>query len=367
MGARSQRLRRIVVGLSAPLLLTGFAAASGPAVVFTSAARFWVDGRADAALAALAAAAPARERELNRAVVLLYSGEASEATSELTALHEREPRWAPVLRWLARAQEASGPPGASPAALLTPASAVGSDPRTAPPGLHPGETLRYRVHYLFINLASVTLETGGAIVYRGRPAHRIVFSAKSNDAIPFFHIDSRFESIVDQDGAVLAHRHVASDSDSGSDEAAYDMDREARRCTVRTVRDGLFEYEVLPLPENAQDGVSVLRVARALARARDSAVVPTAVDSMWCATRLQTLGVERIRWQGRDVQAVRIQSTGRYRGPGGMSGAVDIWISDDERSVPYRVKMKVAVGSVSLELLPDEPTTLASTGGEGGA
>jgi hypothetical protein len=232
-------------------------------------------------------------------------------------------------------------------------------------GLNPGEMLRYRVRYLFLTLASVTLETGDPIVYRGRLAHRIVFSARSNDAIPFFHMDSRFESIVDQDGVVLAHRHVASDSDSGSDAAAYDMDPGTHRCTVRTVRDRLFGYAILPLPENAQDGVSVLRVARAVARARDSAVVPTAVDSMWWPTRLQTLGVERIRWQGREVQTVRVKVFGGYRGPGGLSGAVDIWISDDERAVPYRVKMKVAVGSVTLDLLPDETPTVARAAEKG--
>lgn len=225
-----------------------------------------------------------------------------------------------------------------------------------PPGLHGGETLRYRVRYLFLTLASVTLETEGPILHGGSPAHRVVFTAKSNNAIPFFRIDSRFESVVGQDGAVLAHRHVASDSDSGDDVAGYDMDREAVRCTVRTARDGVFGYDVLPLPANAQDGVSVLLVARALARARGSAVVPTAVDSMWWPTELRTLGTERICWRGQEVKTVRMQSVGHYRGPGGLSGAIDIWVSDDERAVPYKVKMKVAVGSVVLELLSDEPT-----------
>ena len=186
---------------------------------------------------------------------------------------------------------------------------------------------------------------------------------KSNPAIPFFHIDSRFESIVGEDGAVLAHRHTASDGDSGDDEAAYDMDREARRCTVRTVRDGLLGYEVLPLPPHAQDGVSVLLVARALARERTSMVVPTAVDATWWTTRLRTLGPERIRWCDRNVPTVHVRSVGQYRGPGGLSGAVDLWVSDDERAVPYRARMKVAVGSIELELLPDEPRSPSPNGG----
>lgn len=265
-----------------------------------------------------------------------HSEAAREAEGRAAALRSGEPAPGPA------------PPGAS----------ESDDP--VPPGLHPGEILRYKVKYSFLRLATVTLETGDRIVLAGRPAHRVVFTAKSNDGIPFFHIDSRFESVVGDDGAVLAHRHVASDSDNGDDEAAYDMDREARRCTVRTVRDGVFGYRVLPLPSNAQDGVSVLLVARALARARGSAVVPTAVDSIWWPTQLRTLGTERLQWRGRDVQAVRMQSVGHYRGPGGLAGAIDIWVSDDEDAVPYKVKMKVAVGSVVLDLLPYESTTVAA-------
>jgi hypothetical protein len=215
------------------------------------------------------------------------------------------------------------------------------------------ETLSYEVRYLFVRLASVRLETEPFAVHRGTRARRVVFTAKSNPGIPFFQIDSRFESLVSEDGAVLAHRHVASDSDNGADDAAYDMDAATGRCVVRTVSKGVYGYHRLPLPANAQDGVSVLLFARALARTRGSAVVPTAVDSMWWPTQLRTLGVETIRWRGREVRAVRMQSIGQYRGAGGLSGAVDIWFSDDDRALPYRVKMKVAVGSVVLELLPD--------------
>jgi hypothetical protein len=374
-----------------------------------SAADSWIDGEADAALRALETAPPTREVDLDRAVVQLYSGQSVQAAASLEELRRREGGWTPALRWLARAQAELGRPeaaasaqallakkdvevldqlwagdvflrlgrsqqaGAAYEAALRRSPGIELDWRRgvaqapaatadapwlgrllAASSLRGGERLRYTVKYLFLRLATVTLETGHPEFYAGVPARRLVFTAKLNDGVPFFHIDSRFESVVGEDGAVLAHRHVASDSDAGADQAGYDMDAGTGRCTVRTARDGVFGYHVLPLPANAQDGVSVLQIARALARARSSAVVPTAVDGLWWPTELRTLGVERIRWRGRDVPAVRMRSVGRYRGAGGMSGGVDIWMSDDERSVPYRVKMKVAVGSVTLELLPDE-------------
>jgi hypothetical protein len=431
-----------MLALSGALLFTSAARSSGQSLNQKSAARCWVDGKIEAVASTLADAPRTRENELNRAIVQLYAGQATEAVSVLAALRDREGGWTPALRWLARAQAQLGRPESleSAGALLArrdanlmdqlwagglflkhgrpqqarsafqsvvrrnggidaawgglaeaeaqlghadsarkaeeralelggggwmagaPASGGESLVRTVlvTSVPQPAETLRYKVKYLFLRVASVRLDTEPRALHDGGAARRIVFSVKSTGAIPFFHIDSRFESLVGPDGAVLAHRHVASDSDSGADEAGYDMDHAARLCRVRTARDGVFGYEILPLPDNPQDGVSVLLVARALARTRGAAVVPTAVDAMWWPTRLRTLAVETIKWRGRDVRTVRMQAIGHYRGPGGLSGAVDVWISDDERAIPYKVKMKVAVGSVVLELLPDE--TLVARG-----
>ena len=408
----SPRLWPVVAAVGGAILLAGTAPLRGQPGA--GAPRQWAEGNARAALEALAAAPQTRETELNAAVVRLYDGQAADAAAQLSALRVRFGAWTPALRWLARAQAQLGQPealdtacallarpdaevldrlwagellmrlgrpqqsqeayaavlrwnagvridwqrtdAAAPAPSAAPAA---GDPALArlllASGLRSGERLRYDVKYLFFHLADVTLETGGLEPYGGDFARRLVFRAKSGDGVPFFHIDSRFESVVGADGAVLAHRHVANDSDAGADEAGYDMDRRTGRCTVRTARDGVFGYHVLPLPENAQDGVSVLLAARALARVRGSAVVPTAVDGLWWPTELRTVGSETIRWRGRDVRAVRLQSQGRYRGAGGVSGAVDIWMSDDEQALPYRVKMKVAVGSVVLELQPGGP------------
>jgi len=416
------------VVLAGTLLLAGFTASGGPPAVPVSAVRCWIDGDTAGTLAALEAAAPGRERDLNRAVVRLYAGEVARTEAELAALRRREPRWTPAVRWLARAQHQLGRPETidTVRALLGMDGADGRDHLWAgglfldrgdlerarvsfqravhdEDGLDVGwlglaetearlghgnaageageragalrgsgplfgahvpvpfapphrEGLRYRAKYFFFHLATLTLDTGVPVLHAGKPAQRVVFTAKSNPGIFFFHIDSRFESVIGEDGVVLAHRHIANDSDAGEEAAGYDMDREAARCTVRWVREGLFGHDVLPLPPNAQDGISVVLLARALARTRGSVEVPTTADYTWKTTRLRTVGAERIRWHGHEVQTVRIQTTGGYRGPGGLSGAIDIWVSDDERTLPCKVKMKIAVGSVGLDLLPDEGT-----------
>lgn len=404
------------------LLLTTQALGSGKDAA--PAARSWLSDDPSEALRLLERCPETRDRDLDRAVVLLYTGEKTAAEEILSGLRTREPRWTPALRWLARAQREAGRPEAMSTALAL-LGAPGADSRDALwagglfaerreplrardcfrravemepdlylgwlgladaeaalgdevaaasararagniyqgeeatsaarplPVLRPGETLRYRGKYLFFRLATVVVENRGRLFHNDRWVHRIHFSVQSNPALFFLSIHSEFESLVDEDGAVVAHRNVADDSTCGRRAAAYDMDPVARLCTVRSVAAGLFAYDRLPLPAQAQDGISLFQLSRALARTRGSLSVLTAVDGTWKGTQFRTLGPERIRWRGKPVDTVRVESLGRYQGPGGLSGAVTTWLSDDERSIPYRARMKIAVGSVVLELLPD--------------
>jgi len=395
------------------------AAAGGASAPQAVAVRHWVDGNLESALRLIEPSAASRERDLNRAVVLLYSGRGAEAEGLLLSLLERDPGWTPAVRWLARAQHELGRSEAmaTTAALLRSRNAEAQDALWAgrsflaesqfglardsfaeavrhvpglslgwlglqraeaaldrpdaaeqagaqargfrdadgvPPPLvlFPGEQLRYRVKYLFFRLAELRITTSDLPERPG--ITRVVLAARSNPSLPFFHVDSTFESLIDADGRVVSHANLASDSDNGRRAARYEMDASARRCTVRWVRDGLFGYDVLPLPQHPHDGVTVMLLLRALARVGGAVTVPTAVDGTWWPTALRTLERDTLRWRGQLVDVVHMQSIGDYRGPGGLSGVVDVWVSADARAIPFRATMKVAVGSIDLELLPEE-------------
>jgi hypothetical protein len=313
-------------------------------------------GHAEAAETASALLALSGHEERDHvwaADVFAQAGDLLRARDELRqALAQQESL---ALAWsrLSEVETALGNPEGARAACQRLLALAGEPRHRLPsPVLEAGETLRYRVKYLFLRLATLSIETGARVSERGRQAHRVSLHARSNPSIPFFHIDSRFESLFAEDGSVLDHRNVVSDSDVGARTAAYEMDPETSRCTVRYVLDGLFGYDVLPLPEQPQDGISVLFLIRSLGRARATASVLTAVDTTWKPTRITTLGLERIRWAGREVETVHVQSVGAYRGPGGLSGTVDAWVTADERAVPLRARMKLCVGSVTLELMP---------------
>jgi len=394
------------------------AAATGPRSA-DAAVQAWLSGDVATALSLLESSPASRERDLNRAVALLYSERYAESEALLEALVERDDRWLPALRWLARAQheERRGEASATAArlraardaeaqddlwaghvfleerdleqarasylsalrkspdlslawlglqqaeaALGRPDAACQAGQRAAgftaadgvPPRLllFPGEQLRYRVKWAFLRLAELRISTSEAQEPPG--ATRVVLTARSNPSIPFFHIDSSFESLIAGDGRTLSHANLASDSDNGRRGGRYEMEGDSRRCTARWVREGLFGFDLLPLPPHPHDGITVLLLMRALAQAGGDVTVPTAVDGTWRPTRLKTIGPETLRWRGRRLDVVHVQSVGGYRGPGGLSGVVDVWVSADERAIPYKARMKVAVGSVWLELLPSD-------------
>jgi hypothetical protein len=103
---------------------------------------------------------------------------------------------------------------------------------------------------------------------------------------------------------VLAHRSVSRDSTQARRAAAYDMDPDTGQCVARQVVEGLFGFDRFPLPPLAQDGVSVLQLARALSRSPARVSVLTAVDSTWKGTELRTVGPGRLRWARREVETV---------------------------------------------------------------
>ena len=225
--------------------------------------------------------------------------------------------------------------------------------RDLAPPLRPGERLRYSARYLFFRFATVLIENQGFAELHGRRGTRVVFSIRSNPGFPLLTIDSRFESVIAEDGSVLAHRSTSHDSTETPRAAAYDMDPATGQCVVRQVVEDLFGFERFPLPPLDQDGVSVLQLARGLARSPGSLSVLTAVDSTWKGTELRTVAPERIRWAGRNVEAMLVEAVGHYRGPAGLSGLVRTWISRDARAIPYKASIKVALGWVVLDLCDD--------------
>jgi hypothetical protein len=260
-------------------------------------------------------------------------------------------------RALAELEGALGHPDAAQAARdKAEALYPGALPEALPPAspLPTGQALRYRAKYLLFNVATVVLKDEGEVEIRGRPARLLTLQAKSGGAAFFLHINSRYESYIGADGAVLAHRNLSDDSTGGRRQTTIDMAPDVRTCTVRQIVGGLFSYDLIPLPPRGQDGLSMIEMARAVARARGALCVIRVVNETWKGAPIRTVRVEPILWQGRKVDTVCVEITLTSRSAAGVAGIIQLWISADDRAIPYRAKMQLALGSITLELMPEE-------------
>jgi tetratricopeptide (TPR) repeat protein len=240
----------------------------------------------------------------------------------------------------------------------------GPAPALAPPPPLPAGSLRYRAKYMFIPFATLTLSDGGLVEWQGRPARRLTMEARSSGANFFFRIDSRLESFVAADGTLLGHHNTSNDSSSARHEATVDIDPATGAFRDRQVSAGLFLYEVLPLPPHARahNGLSMIADARAAALARSSLFVLRIADSTWKGTLIRSARMERIQWQHREVDAVRVEIGITSRSTAGVQGTLQMWISADDRAIPYRARMAMSVGSVTLELMPGDAGEVSTRG-----
>jgi hypothetical protein len=90
-----------------------------------------------------------------------------------------------------------------------------------------------------------------------------------------------------------------------------------------------------------------------VARSGGSISVLRIADAGWKGTQIRRARTERISWRGRDVDTVCVEIGVASKGAAGLHGALQLWISDDAQAIPYRAKMAIAIGSVTLELLPE--------------
>jgi tetratricopeptide (TPR) repeat protein len=383
----------------------------------------WLEGNVNTALALLHQLPATRERDLNEAVVLLYSGRTESAERRFRELRARDPSWLPALRWLARAQALLNDPGvaATTEAVLRHDAVTGRDQLWASrvlakrgdlggarealrravseeddlyvgwtgladvetalghesaaraaaeraAALYPGglereplarpspldHRLRYRARYFFVPLATVVLtEEAARADERPEGASRLItLEAKSTSIL--FHIDSRFDTWVDAAGALLSHRNLSNDSATRGQTAA-DRDAATGAFRVREALDGLLSYDDVPLPPGARahDGLSMLEAARAVARTRRSIALLRLVSSTWKGALVRAAAAEEITWQHRKVPTVRVEIPITSRSAAGTVGTLQLWISADERAIPYRARMGISIGSVTLDLQPE--------------
>jgi len=212
----------------------------------------------------------------------------------------------------------------------------------------PGEELRYRVHYGFVDAGEAVLKVSTCDKkVQGRKLFHVEGTGKSLGAFDwFFKVRDRYESYIDDQGMFpwLFVRRV--------NEGGYEIKQDYTFLQNKNKVD-LGDGKSMEAPANIQDMLSSFYYARTMnfdnAKVGDVFTVNTICDAELFPLKIKYMGKETIslrKGKYRCMRFVPVVATGRiFKNNEDLS----VWITDDKNKIPILAKAKIWVGSIKVE------------------
>jgi hypothetical protein len=218
-----------------------------------------------------------------------------------------------------------------------------------------GEELTYNVRYGFINLGQVRIR----VLDKKRTPTYIAYNGKalieSYSGVPFVDLKATFESLIDS--AVFSRYFVGRNKDGKFWEyARYNFDYDNHRVITEVGhRDTIIEKrDTLPIETLYNDGLSLFFFARDRLFSGKKMNIPTLIKEEKVSTFIDfknqrtSVEVDAVDYP---IDVIEFEGTAGFVGLFGLTGDFEGWFSNDEARVPIKAKMKVIIGSITIELM----------------
>jgi hypothetical protein len=213
------------------------------------------------------------------------------------------------------------------------------------PGYRVGETLRYVLKWGPVSAGSAVMTVKEIVEVQSRPCYHIVSEARSNSFFSLFYpVEDRVQTWVDVDRLVpLMHEKSLS-------EGTY---RHHERMTFDHER-GMAQYsdgEWIEFEPGVQDILSALYFVRTLKFPQKGSIfVQNQTNKKNYRLEVKPLREEWVktpsgRYHCTVIEPV-LETTGLFK----QEGRLWIWLTNDERRVPVKMKSKIKVGSITALL-----------------
>lgn len=213
----------------------------------------------------------------------------------------------------------------------------------------PGEILKFRIHYGFMDAGEAILEVKSDLKnFGGRDCYHVVGTGSTVGAFDwFFKVRDRYESVVDKD-AMLPWMFIRRVNEGG-----YIINQNV---SFNHYKDSAYsEKKTISIPENTQDLISAFYYARTLdfANAKEGDIFPIMgyLDDATIPLNLKFLGREEVKTKKGTFKCVKFRpmlQEGRvFKDQEDMT----VWISDDKNRIPVRVQTDILIGSIKMDLV----------------
>ncbi len=220
-----------------------------------------------------------------------------------------------------------------------------------------GEQLVFQVQFGFLSAGVGILEIPEIVEFRGTRCYRIVSKAISNNFVTtFYPVRDIIVSLFDTEGLypVLFEKHLREGGYRRSYWILFDQKNNTAFWQDTTFSVGAF----------SQDIISVMYYARTLdARPGQTILVNSHTDKKNYPLAIRFLGHETIAIEGTKYRCVVVEPVLQGEGLFKQKGSLKVWMTDDERRIPVRMKSKIyAIGSITATLISYRNGMLAQEG-----
>jgi hypothetical protein len=218
-----------------------------------------------------------------------------------------------------------------------------------------GEELTYNVRYGFIDLGQVRIKTLNREQVQGQTAFKCKGLIDSYSKVPFVDLHAIYESTVDSSAFSRAFSGRSKENDRWNySRYAFEYDKKHVLMELGSNDTVVAKRETLEVHTPVQDGLSLFFWARDKLFAGKYLTVQAVVmeklttTQIAVADRRESVEVDAVDYP---VDVVPFEGTADFVGIFGLTGDFKGWFSSDDARVPIMAKMKVIIGSVTIELM----------------
>lgn len=248
--------------------------------------------------------------------------------------------------------------------LLNPENLISSDSTTAKDfrkiqqnAFKPGEKLTFEINYGFVTAGEAVMEIDPVIqTINGRKCYDITFTVNSSSSFDWvYKVRDYYKTYVDVEGLFpwRFEQHIKEGNYQRDFEAIFDQQNLKAKTYTGDKEPKKFEGE-FDIPLYAQDAMSAFYFSRTLDFDRmkegDKITLQNFYKDKTYPLDVKFLGKETIEVPAGEFRCIKLEPLVQEGGLFKSEGSIIVWLTDDDRRLPVKVKTQVIIGSIDADL-----------------
>jgi hypothetical protein len=221
----------------------------------------------------------------------------------------------------------------------------------------PGEKLTFEINYGFVTAGEAVMEIDKNYQnINGRKCYDIRFNVNSTSSFDWvYKVRDFYRTYVDAEGLFpwRFEQHIKEGNYQRDFEAIFDQQNLKVKTFTGEKDPKKFEGEY-DIPAYTQDAMSAFYFSRTLdykkMKEGDKILLQNFYKDQTYPLEVRYLGKETIEVPAGEFRCIKVEPLVQEGGLFKSEGSIVVWMTDDERRMPVKVKTKVIIGSIDADL-----------------